>query len=58
MSERESSPEKAIANQPASSTEQTSPVPKKAQRKPLPDWKPLGSIRDYFAEQIRQDGLR
>jgi hypothetical protein len=24
----------------------------------LPDWTPLGSIRDYFAEQIRQDGFR
>ena len=24
----------------------------------LPDWTPLGHIRDYFAEQIRQDGFR
>jgi hypothetical protein len=23
----------------------------------LPDWKPLGAIRDYLAEQIRQDGF-
>jgi hypothetical protein len=25
---------------------------------PIPDWRPLGTIQDYFAEQIRQDGFR
>ena len=25
--------------------------------KTLPDWKPLGAIRDYFAEQMRQDNF-
>lgn len=30
--------------------------PKKS--KPLPDWKPLGTIRDYFTEQMKQDHFR
>lgn len=38
---------------------QAEPVrPNKIPRaKPLPDWKPLGSIRDYFTEQMRQDSI-
>jgi hypothetical protein len=24
----------------------------------LPDWKPLGTIRDYFTEQMKQDQFR
>jgi hypothetical protein len=24
----------------------------------LPDWKPLGTIRDYFSEQLKQDQQR
>jgi len=58
MTERESSPETPPKSQPASSTEQEASVPKRTQSKPLPDWKPLGSIRDYFSEQIKQDGFR
>jgi len=23
----------------------------------LPDWKPLGNVRDYFTEQMRQDSI-
>jgi len=37
---------------------QAEPVhPKISRSKPLPDWKPLGSIRDYFTEQMRQDSI-
>ena len=31
---------------------------KLSRTKTLPDWKPLGSIRDYFVEQMRQDDIR
>lgn len=33
-------------------------VSKPKPSKPLPDWKPLGSIRDYFTEQMKQDQFR
>lgn len=26
--------------------------------KPLPDWKPLGAVRDYFTELMKQDDFR
>jgi hypothetical protein len=31
--------------------------PKTNRPKPLPDWKPLGTVRDYFTEQMRQDSI-
>ncbi|MCE3234735.1 MAG: hypothetical protein K0Q50_915 [Vampirovibrio sp.] len=37
-------------------TKSAAPKPKKS--KPLPDWKPLGTIRDYFTEQMKQDQFR
>jgi hypothetical protein len=36
-------------------------APKPAQQSvgyPKPDWRPLGAVRDYFAEQLRQDQYR
>jgi len=46
----------ALANEPGGQ-----PVPKPEKRpnaKPLPDWKPLGSVRDYFTELMKQDDFR
>jgi hypothetical protein len=31
--------------------------PKTHRPKPLPDWKPLGAVQDYFTEQMRQDSI-
>lgn len=43
----------------ANSEQAAAPAPSKPSTPlKLPDWTPLGSIRDYFAEQIRQDGFR
>lgn len=58
MSEGESLIPKTAEDQPVKDVEKKASVEKKAKSKPLPDWKPLGTIRDYFAEQIRQDGFR
>lgn len=30
----------------------------RVKRSKLPDFKPLGAIRDYFTEQMRQDSIR
>ncbi len=48
-------PEQPTSNE--QSTEAQAPIAKPTPAKKLPDWKPLGTVRDYFTEQMKHDSL-
>jgi hypothetical protein len=54
MNHPESSPTAPELEQQAEESGQADSV----KRSKLPDFKPLGAIRDYFTEQMKQDQLR
>jgi hypothetical protein len=43
-------------NEPSATSEVSSPD--RATRSKLPDFRPLGTVRDYFTELMRQDSIR
>lgn len=52
-------PEESEQPKPSSEVEEAKAQPE--QKKPkqkIPDWKPLGAVRDSFYEQIKQDERR
>jgi hypothetical protein len=53
MNEPESLPVKPEADQPAEAHQIDF-----VKRSKLPDFQPLGNIRDYFTEQMKQDSIR
>jgi hypothetical protein len=41
----------------AQQPEPETPAQKQRPKNKTPDWKPLGTVRDYFTEQMKQDGF-
>ncbi|HEY9745071.1 MAG TPA: hypothetical protein V6C99_02510 [Oculatellaceae cyanobacterium] len=54
MSTREPQPSEKAGTVSRSQTSSSTPAKPKKKRT-LPDWKPLGTIRDSFYEQMKQD---
>ncbi|WP_373530989.1 hypothetical protein [Vampirovibrio sp.] len=47
-------PEAALPTEPAQAVQSDSTI----KRSKLPDFQPLGAIRDYFTELMKQDSIR